>query len=123
MDPAVPAPTDVILPTGWKYTYDQTGGEFDFYTEGPNGFGSGDFGNSVIQPGQSLSGFGLTTAAAPDLSVAFATDEAFNQDANVATLPTTTPAPEPGAWAVLGVGSLAIGLLTVRRRRNAANAA
>lgn len=75
IDPASPAPTAITLPTGWKDTYDSTSGEFDFYTEGPNGFGNGDFGPDVIQPGQSLSGFGLTTPAAPDLSIAYATDE------------------------------------------------
>jgi len=118
IDPTLSAPTQVLLPTGWKSTYDATTGQFDFYTEGPNGFGSGDFGNDVIQPGQSLAGFGLTTPAAPDLSIAFATDEQFNQDAVTATLPTTTPAavPEPSTITTFSVGALSLLLFAVRRR-------
>ena len=118
IDPTLSAPTQVLLPTGWKSTYDATSGQFDFYTEGPNGFGSGDFGNDVIQPGQSLAGFGLTTPAAPDLSIAFATDEQFNQDAVTATLPTTTPAavPEPSTITTFSVGALSLLLFAVRRR-------
>lgn len=95
VDPSLPTPTDIIIPTGWKSTFDASSGQVDFYTEGPNGFGSGDFGSDVLLPGQSLSGFGLTTPAAPDLSVAFATDEQFNQDATTAILPTTLPAAVP----------------------------
>ena len=118
IDPTLSAPTQVLLPTGWKSTYDATSGQFDFYTEGPSGFGSGDFGNDVIQPGQSLAGFGLTTPAAPDLSIAFATDEQFNQDAVTATLPTTTPAavPEPSTITTFSVGALSLLLFAVRRR-------
>ena len=118
IDPSLSAPTQVVLPTGWKSTYDPTSGQFDFYTEGPNGFGSGDFGDNVIQPGQSLSGFGLTTPAAPDLSIAFATDEQFNQDATIATLPTTTPAavPEPSTITTFSIGALSLLLFAVRRR-------
>ena len=118
IDPSISAPTQVLLPTGWKSTYDATSGQFDFYTEGPNGFGNGDFGTNVIQPGQLLSGFGLTTPAAPDLSIAFATDEQFNQDAVTATLPTTIPAavPEASTAMSLGLGILTLLLLTVRRR-------
>ena len=118
IDPSLSAPTQVVLPTGWKSTYDATSGQFDFYTEGPNGFGSGDFGNNVIQPGHSLSGFGLTTPAAPDLSIAFATDEQFNQDAVTATLPTTTPAavPEPSTITTFSIGALSLLLFAVRRR-------
>ena len=118
IDTSLSAPTQVLLPTGWKSTYDPTSGQFDFYTEGPNGFGNGDFGNNVIQPGQSLSGFGLTTPAAPDLSIAFATDEQFNQDATIATLPTTTPAavPEPSTITTFSIGALSLLLFAVRRR-------
>ncbi len=114
LDPSVPTPTAIALPTGWKYTYDPTSGQFDFYTEGPTGFGNSDFGSYVIQPGASLPGFGLTTPAAPDQSIAFATDEQFNQDANIATLPVATP--EPSVWAVMGVGALAGGIMALRRR-------
>jgi len=95
VDPSLPTPTDIMTPTGWKSTYDTSSGHVDFYTEGPNGFGSGDFGSDVLLPGQSLSGFGLTTPAAPNLSIAFATDEQFNQDAATAILPTTQPAAVP----------------------------
>jgi len=118
MDIATPAPTNVAVPTGWNYSYDPESGQFDFYTEGPNGFGSGDFGAYVIQPGQSLSGFGLTTTAAPDLSIAFATDEQFNQDAATATLPTTVPAavPEASTAVSLGVGLLPLLAFAVRRQ-------
>jgi len=118
IDPALSAPTQVLLPTGWKDSYDPISGQFDFYTEGPNGFGGGDFGAYIIQPGQSLSGFGLTTAAAPDLSIAFATDEQFNQDAATATLPTTVPAavPEASTAVSLGVGLLPLLAFAVRRQ-------
>ena len=118
MDASGPLPIDVAVPTGWKESYDPASGQFDFYTEGPNGFGNGDFGAYVIQPGQSLSGFGLTTAAAPDLSIAFATDEQFNQDATTATLPTTLPAavPEASTAVSLGIGILPLLLVTVRRQ-------
>lgn len=118
IDPTLPAPTQVLLPAGWKDIYDPTSGQFDFYTEGPNGFGNGDFGAYIIQPGQSLSGFGLTTAAAPDLSIAFATDEQFNQDAATATLPTTVPAavPEASTAVSLGVGLLPLLAFAVRRQ-------
>lgn len=119
VDPASPAPTQVLLPTGWKYSYNAASGQFDFYTEGPTGFGNGDFGPDVIQPGQSLAGFGLTTPAAPDLSIAFATDEQFNQDATTATLPTSVPAPVPEAGTRQTLGALLLlgGLLAVRRPR------
>ena len=106
MNPGTPTPTDIITPTGWQYTYDGSSGQFDFFTQGPNGFGNGDFGPDVIQPGQSLSGFGLTTPAAPDLSIAFATDEQFNQDANTATLPTQVPAAVPEASTFASFGAL-----------------
>ena len=119
MDAGIPAPTNIVTPTGWKYSYDATSGQFDFYTEGPTGFGSGDFGPNVIQPGQSLAGFGLTTPAAPDLSIAFAADERFNQDATTATLPTSVPAPVPEVttWQSLGALLVLGGLLAVRRQR------
>lgn len=119
MDSGIPTPTNIVTPTGWKYSYDATSGQFDFYTEGPNGFGNGDFGPDVIQPGQSLAGFGLTTPAAPDLSIAFATDEQFSQDATIATLPTSVPAPVPEAstWQSMGALLLLGGLLAVRRPR------
>lgn len=115
--PGVPPPTDITLPTGWKYSYDLISGQSDFYTEGPKGFGNGDFGPNVILPGQSLSGFGLTTPAAPDLSTAFATDEQFNQDATSATLPTAVPAPVPevSTWQSLGAFLLLGGMLAIRR--------
>ena len=118
IDPALSAPTQVLLPNGWEDSYDPASGQFDFYTEGPNGFGGGDFGAYIIQPGQSLSGFGLTTAAAPDLSIAFATDEQFNQDATTATLPTTVPAavPEASTAVSLGVGLLPLLAFAVRRQ-------
>lgn len=122
IDPAASAPTQVLLPTGWKYSFDTTSGQFDFFTEGPNGFGNGDFGNDVIQPGQSLSGFGLTTPDAPDLSIAFATDEQFNQDATTAMLPTSVPAvPESstivslGLLLALGMGGIGAARKRVRR--------
>ena len=115
MDPSIPIPTAVALPTGWKYAYDTTGGEFDFYTEGPGGFGNGDFGPDVILPGESLSGFGLTSPAAPDLSIAFTTDEQYNQDANIVTLPTTVPAPEPSAYLIVGLGTLLLGVMAYGR--------
>ena len=120
IDPTLPMPTAIALPTGWKDTYDLTSGQFDFYTEGPNGFGNGDFGPNVILPGRSLSGFGLTTSAAPNLSIASATDEQFNQDSTVAMLPTTAPAPVPevSTWQSLGALLLLGGLLAVRRPRN-----
>lgn len=120
MDLGIPTPTNVVTPTGWKYSYDATSGQFDFYTEGPNGFGNGDFGTNVILPSQSLSGFGLTTPAAPDLSIAFATDEKFNQDATTATLPTSVPAPVPetSTWQSLGALLLLGGLLGLRRSRS-----
>ena len=118
IDPSLSLPSQILVPTGWKSSYDPTSGQFDFYTEGPNGFGSGDFGNDVIQPGQSLSGFGLTTPAAPDLSIAFATDEQFNQDATIATLPTTIPAavPEASTATSLSLGILPLLLLAGYRR-------
>ena len=95
VDPSLPTPSDIMTPTGWKSTYDTSSGQVDFYTEGPNGFGSGDFGSDVLLPGHSLSGFGLTTLAAPNLSIAFVTDQQFNQDAATAILPTTLPAAVP----------------------------
>lgn len=117
MDPAASAPTQVILPIGWNYSFDPTSGQFDFYTQGPTGFGNSDFGPNVVQPGQSLSGFGLTTPNAPDLSIAFATDEQFNQDATTATLPTTMPAavPEVSTWQSLGIMVVLGGMLAFRR--------
>ncbi len=126
MDPAASVPTQILLPTGWKSSFDSTSGQFDFYTEGPTGFGSGDFGPNVVQPGQSLSGFGLTTPAAPDLSIAFATDEQFNQDATIATLPTTVPAAVPESSPAVSLGLLLmLGLgntLAVRKRKQKAAA-
>jgi len=118
IDPNLPTPTAIALPTGWKDTYDPTSGQFDFYTEGPNGFGNGDFGPNVILAGQSLSGFGLTTPAAPDVSIASVTDELFNQDATTAMLPTSAPAPVPEASTVLslGLGMVGLGILAFRRR-------
>lgn len=119
IDPSLPTPTDITTPTGWLSSYDPTSGQFDFYTEGPSGFANGDFGNYVILPGQSLSGFGLTTPAAPDSSIAFATDVQYNQDATLATLPTTVPAavPEASTSASFGVLLLLGGVGVVARRR------
>ena len=124
VDPAFPAPTQVLLPAGWQDTYDPTSGQFDFFTQGPNGFGNGDFGSDVIQPGQSLSGFGLTTPDAPGLSIATATDEQFNQDSSLATLPTTVapaavPEPSPLTLVSLGLAVLALPVMSARRRRTA----
>jgi hypothetical protein len=114
VDPATPLPTDIKTPAGWIYSYDPASGQFDFYTEGPNGFGNGDFGPDVILPGASLSGFGLTTPAAPDQSIAFATDEQFNQDATTATLPTSIPlVPEASTWQSLGALLLLGGFLSI----------
>lgn len=117
IDPSTPPPTAIALPTGWKYSYNQTSGQFDYYTEGANGFGSGDFGLEVLQPGQSLQGFGLTTPAVPDVSIAFATDKQFNQDATVATLPTSVPnpVPESSSALALGIGIAGLCLLAFRR--------
>lgn len=119
VEPNTPLPTNIVSPTGWKYSYDPNSGQFDWYTEGPNGFGNGDFGPNVVQPSSSLSGFALTTPAAPDLSIAFATDEQFNQDATTATLPTAiAAAPEPSALAVWGSGGLLLCGLVIRRRKH-----
>ena len=128
MDPTVSAPTQVLLPIGWKYNYDSGSGQFDFYTEGPSGFGNGDFGPDVIQPGASLAGFGLTTPAAPDQSIAFATDEQFNQDSTLATLPTSIPAAVPEASTTVSLGLLlALGLgggvIAARRKKTNEKAA
>jgi len=119
IDPSLPTPMDITTPTGWLSSYDATSGQFDFYTEGPNGAGNGDFGNYVILPGQSLSGFGLTTPAAPDSSIAFATDVQYNQDATLAILPTTVPAavPEVSTFASFGALLFLGGAGVVARRR------
>ncbi len=121
VDPSLPMPTGIVTPTGWKASYDASSGQFDFYTEGPNGFGSGDFGSYVILPGQSLSGFGLTTPAAPDSSIAFATDVQYNQDAAVALLPGSVPAAVPEASASVSLGILlalgGVGVVARRRMR------
>jgi len=118
VDPSLPTLTDITTPTGWKSSFDASSGQVDFYTEGPNGFGSGDFGSYVILPGQSLSGFGLTTPAAPDSSIAYATDVQYNQDAAVALLPGSVPAAVPEASASVSLGVLlALGGVGVMARR------
>ena len=117
LDPNTLIPTGISSPTGWKYLYTANTGEFDWYTEGPNGYGSGDFGNDVITPSSSLNGFQFSSPLPPDISVAMAYDQQFNSDANVATLPVApTPVPEAGTATGLGLGILPILLLTVCRR-------
>ena len=124
VDPSLPTPTGITTPMGWKSTYDASSGQVDFYTEGPNGFGSGDFGSYVLLPGQSLAGFGLTTPAAPDSSVAYATDVLYNQDATVALLPGAVPVAVPEASASVSLGVLlalgGVGIVARRRIRRTA---
>ena len=124
VDPSLPTPTDVTTPMGWKSTYDASSGQVDFYTEGPNGFGSGDFGSYVLLPGQSLAGFGLTTPAAPDSSVAYATDVLYNRDAALASLPGAVPVAVPEASASVSLGVLlalgGVGIVARRRIRRTA---
>lgn len=117
LEPNTPEPTTIVAPSGWQAIYTPATGEFDWYTEGPNGFGSGDFGPNTVAPGTSLGGFGLTSPLAPDTSVAFAYDRQFNADATVATLPVGIAAvPEPGGAAVWTSGAIVTGIFLARRR-------
>lgn len=116
LEPNTPIPVDVSSPSGWKFLYTATTGEFDWYTEGPNGYAAGDFGKSVIIPGGSLSGFQLTTPLPPDVSVVTAYDQQFNSDANTATLPAAPAAvPEASTAVSLGIGLLSLLLVAMRR--------
>ena len=103
LDPNTPIPTDISSPIGWESLYTPETGEFDWYTEGPNGFAGGDFGTNVIISGNSLNGFQLTTPLSPDLSLATAYDEQFNSDISLAILPVAPAAvPEASTWQSLG---------------------
>ncbi len=115
LEPDTSEPTDIMSPTGWLHTYKPGTGELVWYTEGPNGWASGDFGNRVIRVGESLSGFRFRTPLEPGLSLAFAYDTQFNFDANAAILPTTLAIPEPGTWALIGCGAFNLGLMALRR--------
>ena len=61
----------------------------------------------------------MTTPDTPDVSIAFDTDDQFNQDATTATLPTTLPAavPEVSAWQSLGMMPILGGILMIRQLR------
>lgn len=115
LDPNTPVPTDISSPTGWKYLYTANTGEFDWYTEGPNGYAMGDFGNNIITPGNSLSGYQFSSPLPPDISVATAYDQQFNTDANIATLP-VTPSAVPEASTAISFGILPLLLLAGYRR-------
>ncbi|MCL5104353.1 MAG: hypothetical protein M1133_09600 [Armatimonadetes bacterium] len=76
-DPSAGAPTQVLSPTGWKSTVNSEDGTITWYTEGPGGWSTGDFGSSAIQPGAALSGFSIRHTAAPDYSMCCATDTSY----------------------------------------------
>lgn len=87
LEPNSPAPTGVTSPTGWQFLYKPTTGECVWYTEGANGWGSGDYGAATLAPGGSLTGFALSTPVPPDSSMVQGYDTAMNMDAATATLP------------------------------------
>jgi len=62
LDGDQPQPTAVSAPPGWKWdvVWSMDERAVRFWTEGPNGWASGDFGQSVIPEGGSLSGFSFT---------------------------------------------------------------
>ncbi|MGV3615851.1 MAG: PEP-CTERM sorting domain-containing protein [Fimbriimonas sp.] len=112
-EPGLLQPTAVSTPTGWSYNYDPESGIFQWYTEGPNGWSTGDFGSNTIPLGESLSGFRLTSPLAPDLSIAEAIDTDFNSDFSLATVPVQA-VPEPTTITAVALGA---GILLRRRRR------
>jgi hypothetical protein len=62
LDGDQPEPTDVSAPPGWKWDIVWNMDErcVRWWTEGANGWAAGDFGDSVINQGASLSGFSFT---------------------------------------------------------------
>jgi hypothetical protein len=107
-------PTNVVSPEGWTFYFDPNLGDCMWYTEGPDGWMSGDFGSHTIQPGSSLGGFSLSTPLLPAFGLVTATDASFNEDYAVANLPAVVdPVPEPTT--LVGFGVLA-GLAALRRR-------
>jgi len=59
LDPSLPFPTSVTAPSGWTGEIVQTvdGPYVRWYTQGPNGWSSGDYGNNTIPEPGSLGGF------------------------------------------------------------------
>lgn len=118
IQPGTVEPSDVVSPTGWQHVYDASSGLFTWFTEGPGGWAYGDFGDNVIVPGGSLSGFRLTTPLSPDYNLAYANDELFNTDIAIARLPVIAPMSVPEGNTPMFIGCLlaANGLIWLRCR-------
>ena len=96
LDPEGPQPTTVTAPPGWQgeVVWDVLNHYVRWYTQGENGWASGDFGTATIAQDQSLSGFGFQLAQ-PLTSCAYsATDTSLRLDgAMQQMMPSLTAAP------------------------------
>ncbi|GMV89381.1 MAG: hypothetical protein AMXMBFR81_23120 [Chthonomonas sp.] len=86
--PLAPLPFDnVEVPDGWKWKHDAETGLFSFYTEGGDGWGTGDFGLATVPMGGSRGGFKLWSPFPPTDSVVQAFDVNWNQEHNLGSIP------------------------------------
>ncbi|MCW5940768.1 MAG: hypothetical protein KIS66_00960 [Fimbriimonadaceae bacterium] len=95
---------EVTTPAGWNWTYDPTTGLLSFFTGGPNGWGSGDYGNATLAPNASLDGFGLWSRFPPAQTLGLAYDTTWHRERAYVTAPAA-----PMARLPLMLGPLAFG--------------
>lgn len=86
--PMAPLAYDSVeTPTGWKWRFEGESGLFSFYTEGDDGWGTGDFGAYTVPQNGTLSGFTLWSPYQPVESVVQAFDINWNREPNLANIP------------------------------------
>lgn len=71
-------PLEVQSPSGWNSVVGAENGTILWYTEGPGGWLSGDFGTSTIAPSGSLPGFSVRSTAPPGYSMAGGQDTSYS---------------------------------------------
>lgn len=86
--PMAPLPFDSVeTPTGWKWRFEGESGLLSFYTEGDEGWGSGDFGGFTVPMSATLNGFKLWSPFPPTESLIQAFDTNWNQETNLGNIP------------------------------------